>query len=968
MFQAATNAQDAVFSPDQVAFFSSEVYPVLETNCFECHGDGEKLKGDLYLTSRASMLTGGESGTILDEASPGDSLILEMLSYEDEFTEMPPDGKLSQADIDTLTKWVLMGSPWDPELERQPPEKTPEMVVDDKAKNFWSFKPVRHPNVPTTQDPSWSEYPIDAFVYNRLQDNGLSPSSEADKRTLIRRAYYDLTGLPPTADEVREYIENDSPKAYSDMIDQLLASPHYGEKWARHWLDVVRYADSFGYERDSDIPYMWRYRDYVVDAFNTDKPYDVFVREQLAGDEIDHAGPEQFIATGYYRLGVWDDEPADPVQAVYDNLDDIVSTTSQTFLGLTVGCARCHDHKLDPIPQKDYYRFLSFFQNMTEVKRRPGNGILHNIMTPDEQAVFDEKVAEKEQIESEMSEEVNELTELFRVRAQADNPDWFPKDRLPASDLSNLKFQFYRDTWETLPDFDLIKPETVGELTHNYVSLTPASRTSAIGFVYEGRIRVPENGRFEFNVLALDGLRIEIDGRVVLDSPELGKKGTTVQTKLREGNQTIRIDYFTKSGPPYLDINWSGESFKERPLTLSGLESGPSTDIHALIVNHGAQYLGDDFKVYMAKRKELRQSQDRTIEGKWASAAWDKSAYPYDTHLLIRGSAHAPGETVRPAFPLVLSPPEPAIPTPTPDSTTTYRRTALANWIVSAENPLTARVMVNRIWQHHFGRGIVRSSSDFGSLGDRPTHPELLDWLAATFMKNGWSMKSLHKTIMMSKTYRMSSTANPKALALDPTNDLLWRFDMRRLTAEEVRDSILISTGELNLALGGPTVYPELSKEAIETSSKKKNLISSGMWGRSSEEQQNRRSIYIHLKRSLVYPILSEFDFADIDASCPVRFTTTQPAQALRLINSDYLGKRASALFQRVREEVGNDSDAQIQRTFDIVLGRNPTAKESQMAQTFLNELTDREGLEMDHALERFCLLALNLNEFLYLD
>ncbi|MFP6617585.1 MAG: DUF1553 domain-containing protein, partial [Candidatus Hydrogenedentota bacterium] len=339
-----------------------------------------------------------------------------------------------------------------------------------------------------------------------------------------------------------------------------------------------------------------------------------------------------------------------------------------------------------------------------------------------------------------------------------------------------------------------------------------------------------------------------------------------------------------------------------------------------------------------------------------------------DTHLVNRGSAHAPGEKVEPAFLQVLSPPEVILPEPSEEKNTTFRRTVLANWIASEENPMTARVMANRIWQHHFGRGIVRSTSDFGSLGDRPTHPELLDWIAGEFVDGGWSMKSLHKKIMMSKTYRMSSKGNAKALAQDPANDLLWRFDMRRLTSEEVRDSILLATGELNLELGGPTVYPELPREVIETSSKKSVLVSSGMWGESSIEQQNRRSVYIHLKRSLLHPMLADFDFADFDASCPVRFVTTQASQALNLLNSEYVNARAGMLLKRVRGDVSADPENQVVRAFELAIGRRPTREEITMSRAFLGELQSQEGLDPEQAMERFCLLLLNLNEFMFVD
>ena len=965
-----SHAQSNTTTPEQLDFFRGQIYPLLEKNCFECHGNGEKLKGGLYLTSHEAMVTGGDSGSVLALESLEKSLILEMISYEDEFTEMPPDGKLAQEDIDVLTQWVMMGAPWDPALERVVELESAGMVIDDAAKNFWSYKPVRKIEIPKVGDPEWQDNPIDALIFNRLKENGLTPAPEADKRTLIRRAYYDLTGLPPSVEQVRAFENDTASDAYEKMVDELLASPHYGEKWGRHWLDLVRYADSHGYERDSDKPYIWRYRDYVIGAFNNDVPYDQFVREQLAGDEMENAGPEQITATGYYRLGLWDDEPADPLQATFDNLDDIVSTTSQAFLGMTIGCARCHDHKLDPIPQKDYYRFLAFFRNLTETKRTPDNGILRNIMSAEEQSIHDVKVAMRDQREAELVETLYSITEAFKANAAKDGPDWLRAKDSRLSDITDLSYRFYRDTWETLPDFDMIKAETEGDLSHNYITVSPASRSAAIGFVFEGKLRVPEKGEYTFMLGATDGLRIIIGKQVVFESADLGTVNTSIVETLKEGLHPIRVEYFTKSGPPKLSIAWKSESINTRPLSIAGIDNANEKDINKLIDEHGEKYLtNEELRSFTDTRRELERVRSKTFTGKWAAAAAEQGITPPDTHLLIRGSAHAPGDVVEPAFPQVLSPPEAVVPKPSREKMTTYRRTVLADWIASPENPMTARVMVNRIWQHHFGRGIVRSTSDFGSLGDRPTHPDLLDWLATEFVHaDDWHMKSLHKKIMMSKTYRMSSQGNAKALAQDPTNDLFWRYDMRRLTAEEVRDSILHATGELNLSLGGPTVYPDLPPEVIETSSKKGELVSSGMWGESSIEEQNRRSIYIHLKRSLLHPMLADFDFADFDASCPVRFTTTQASQALNLLNSDYVNDRARTLRARIEQEVGAEQDKQILRAFELAIGRAPSAQEVTMSQDFLQEMSTREGTDPARAMERYCLLVLNLNEFMFID
>ena len=963
-------AQEPEFSPAQVQFFTDEVYPILSENCFECHGGGEKLKGGLYLTSREAMLNGGDSGAVFEMDDLGDSLFAEMISYADSFTEMPPDGKLPQEQIDILQEWIEMGAPWNPELEQEVAHEEPEMVIDEEAKSHWSFQPLRAPEIPDVPDANWNTNPIDALVYNRLRHNGLRPNPQADKIALIRRAYYDLIGLPPTPAEIRAFVNDESPAAFENVVDTLLASPHYGEKWARHWLDLVRYADSHGFERDENKPFIWRYRDYVVDSFNSDKPYDEFVKEQLAGDEYDEVTPERLIATGYYRLGQWDDEPADPKQATFDNLDDIVSTTSQAFMGITVGCARCHDHKIDPIPQKDYYSFLAFFRNITETKRTRDYGILRNIMNAAEQADFDKKQEEKNRRQAQLFDEQYDYIEAFKLAAKSDDLEGLRNRDARVSDLTDLTYRFYRNTWDRLPDFDMAKPETIDMLEHNYISTNPATRRSAIGFVYEGKLRVPRDGEYAFTVQARDGVRVIIDNVNVFESTGLGDVQNKFDSDLEAGLKPFRLEYFTKDGPPSLAIQWRGPGMGKRSLSLEAMDKEPKETIRKLIDEHGETYLGKEgFERYKQVLRELRENREMQIEGKWAPAVAEQGITPPDTHLLIRGSAHAPGDVVQPAFIQVLSPPEVKIPEPSQDKNTTYRRTTLAEWMTSEDHPLTARVMVNRIWQHHFGRGIVRSSNDFGKLGTGATHPLLLDWLAKEFMDNGWRMKPLHKKIMLSRTYQMSSRGNAKGLEKDPDNNFFWRYDMRRLTAEEIRDTLLTVTDEINLSLGGPTVFPTLPPEVIATSSKKNEIFRSGIWAKAEPEDEVRRSLYIHIKRSLIHPMLLDFDFADVDSSCPVRFTTTQPAQALAMLNSDYVNERAIKLYDRVTAEVGKDDrNALIARAFELTTGRQPSPKEMDMSHAYLNELEQEDSLSPERADQRFCLLVLNLNEFLFLD
>lgn len=673
--------------------------------------------------------------------------------------------------------------------------------ISDAERNYWAFQPIQKPPPPDVSDEAWSPNPIDAFIYRKLDEQGLEPADPASRRTLIRRAHYDLVGLPPSPEEVRAFVNDPDPNAYGKLLDYLLTSPHYGEKWGRHWLDIVRYAESNGYERDTDKPYIWRYRDYVIKAFNEDKPYDQFVKEQLAGDELDCVTPDSIAATGYYRLGIWDDEPVDPLQARYDVLDGVVDATAQAFLGITLGCARCHEHKLDPIPQADYYRFLAFFDNITDMSK---TGIVRSILSPFKESVRQQKIREKKAYENALQE-----------------------------DIAN----------------------------------------------------------FENTVL------VEIAKRL---------------------NQS-----HTKPQPI------SAESIAE----------------------------------YSQFRKALAASKKRRVPGKWAAAVEERGAERPETYVHMRGNAHVHGDRVEPGFLTVLDTPKPEIEPPQNEPPTTGMRRALAEWIASPDNPLTARVMVNRIWQHHFGRGIVRTPNNFGAIGMDPTHPELLDWLAAEFIDSGWSIKHMHRLIMTSNTYRMASTGNPDGLQKDPENDYIWRFEMRRLTAEELRDSVLAVSGTLNLRMGGPSFYPDLPEEALATSSQPDFI-----WGESPEEELTRRSIYIHYKRSLLPPLLTDFDLADTDNSCDVRFVTVQPTQALNLLNSEFVNEQAAHLADRLRREAGEEIQDQVALGLNLVTQREPKPDEIDRGVQFARELREDYDLPPEKALQRFALLALNLNEFIFLD
>ena len=923
--------------------FSRDIQPLLAKRCFSCHGpDGQEggLRLDRHDTASAELSSGARAIVPGDAAA---SAILERITSTDPDVQMPPEGpRLSAGQVDSIKRWIDEGAHW---------------------KEHWAFRPLVRPALPAATDAATTN-PIDAFIEQGLAGRGLPRPERADKVALLRRATYDITGMPPSEQDLRDFLADDSPHAWEKVVDRLLASPHYGEKWARHWLDLVRYADTNSFERDGPKPHSWRYRDYVIRSLNADKPYDQFVVEQLAGDELPTPTPDGMIATGYYRLGLWDDEPADRLQAKYDWLDDIVSTTGQTFLGLTVNCARCHDHKIDPLPQKDYYALLAFFHNITPMAN--GGGHIERPIVPDEASrkAHEERVADLTRRRNAAQQAVSEIEGRFR-EALAGNA--------AGGDLDDVEFRFYRDSWTSLPAFDELKPEDTGRVPTQVfdIGVAPSLRPDSFGYVFTGVLKVPSAGDYEFSLDSDDGSRLTLDGRVVLEHDGIHGEGSPKRATvpLQAGRVPVRLDYFQGYHGKGLTLTWAGPGFAARP--LSATPAG-AVNLADAIRRDGARVLGADAKRdYDARVAQLERLKKEHVpeERGMALVVSEHGPKVPDTFIFYRGNPHAekkPEHKVEPGFPAILKARAPEIALP-PSRASSGRRTALASWIVSPDNPLTARVMANRIWQHHFGRGIVRSSSNFGMMGDPPTHPELLDWLASELIAGNWRLKSLHKTILMSRAYQATSAGDATALAKDPLNDSFWRFDMRRLTAEELRDSIHVVSGAFNPAMYGPGYYPEIPREVMAGQSQPGKG-----WGNSSAEEQARRSVYIHVKRSLLTPILSDFDMADTDTGCPVRFVTTQPTQALGMMNGDFLHKQARVFAARVRREAGGSDGTQtaamVRRALELALARPIADDEVTRGTSVVDTLAHKPGVTPGRALELYCLLVLNLNEFAYLD
>jgi hypothetical protein len=920
--------------------FQREIKPLLARHCYACHGPGDE-KGGLAFVSREKALAELDSG---DRAIvPSDikhSMILDRLRTTDESIQMPPEGaRMKPEDIAKIERWIQEGADW---------------------KVHWAFQPVIRPAIPTVTDQAQLNNPIDAFVTAKLESAGLSPMPQAAKRDLIRRLYFDLIGLPPTMEQMQTALATPWPEGYEQLVDELLNSPQYGEKWARHWLDVVRFAETNSFERDNPKPYAWRYRDYVIQAFNNDKPFDQFVSQQIAGDEDEKFPAEGTVATGFYRLGVWDDEPADRELAMYDGYDDLVTTVGQGVLGLTVNCARCHDHKIDPISQKDYYSLVSFFRGIKPMQTKGDNIEQPIFASLAEQTKYDKALTklkqEKDHVQSQLSDLETRFSKAYENQMKVET------DKI---DLEHLAYKFYRDDWEKLPIFDQLKAETEESLSTHLIDIGLSTRETHFGFVFTGELIVPEDGEYTFKLDSDDGSRLMLNHEMIMEYDGIHGTGKPVVKSivLTAGRVPFRLEYFQRQHGKGLHLSWSGPQFTQRFLTtLPGIDPKSKPVIKDLIPQIGKQILGEeDTNKYQALRKEQEKLNKKTLTTDVALCVKEVGKDVPETHVLLRGNPQVHGDVVEPGFLEILGGGKANIDT-NAVTKTSGRRRELAKWLTSRDNYLTARVIVNRVWQNHFGRGIVRSPNNFGQLGDPPTHPELLEWLSCELMDHDWSLKYLHKLILMSATYQRSSHASDQGLAKDPGNLLFWRFNLRRLSAEEVRDSVLDVSGQFNPEMYGESIYPTLSKDVLETQSDPGRG-----WGKSSASEQARRSIYIHVKRSLIVPQLAVFDFPETDITCDARFTTTLPSQALTMINSDFMHDTAKQFALYLESLASTDVD-QLREAYALVYQREPNPTEQQEHLQFLQLLQSKYQLSTRESLAMFCLVLLNSNEFMYVD
>ena len=837
----------------------------------------------------------------------------------------------------------------------------------------WAFQAPVRPPLPRVAQTDWVRTPVDTFILAELETNGVTPSPPAAAGKWLRRAAFDLLGLPPALVDVelfqRESLVDDR-GARARWIDRLLASPHYGERWGRHWLDLARYADSNGFEFDFERPHAWHYRDWVIDSLNADKPYDQFMMEQIAGDEITPGNFQALVATGFCRNG-----PTVGNQSLekhrWDELDDVISTTAEVFLGLTLGCARCHDHKYDPVSQGDYYAMLAIFNSSGRRQTLIG--------TPQQQ-----------QRRSQLEKQIREVrAQISKIQNHPSAGDWqirgaeLVQRRLAA----DVRLLVGNPAWtDYTVDVDVLK--TAGtEKAFNYeASVSLLFRATELNRFYWLRLGISDNREHS---LAID----DRGGRAPITR--------TIPGRIERNRwYRIRIRLQGESLQAWLDDRLLFQ-VKDRRLTHGRIGFGNwlSTtrwrnlqvrDAQGSLLLEGfpdlAQTSSPEFTAGQETVDDLNE-QIRKLKAEIeklpiAMAIGDESRQPRETRLFERGDHRRPGGIIEPGVPAILTATPLLFPNPPENATSTGRRHHLAKWLASPQNPLTARVMVNRIWQYHFGRGLVETTSNFGLNGSSPSHPQLLDWLAVEFIESGWSVKHIQRLIMHSSVYGQTSSTGHTTTAdgrasrdrsgqtHDPANRLLWKFPKRRLEAELIRDQILAASGSLNTTMHGPGVRPRIHPDVIATSTTRK-------WPTVVRETSEhwRRSIYVFARRSVLMPMLESFDAPTTTQSCDRRLTTTVPTQALQLLNDVFTNHRAASMAQELLATVGPSPVKQIHTVYGRCLSRPPTSKELTNCLAFLNQqrrfhskTANRSATAPAHALTDLCHVMFNLNEFVYVD
>ncbi|HYG76199.1 MAG TPA: PSD1 and planctomycete cytochrome C domain-containing protein [Planctomycetota bacterium] len=971
---------DPAAHKENVEFFEKKIRPVLVEACYKCHSvESGKSKGGLLLDSREGLLKGGHTGPAV---VPGDlerSLLIKAIRYEQDELEMPPMDRLSAQQIADFETWIKNGAS-DPRARTAPPPTPAETIDFEKARTFWSFQPVKEPAIPAVKDKAWPRNPIDAFILAKLEEKNIRPAPPADKRTLIRRATFDLTGLPPSPADIDAFLADTSPQAFEKVIDRLLASRHYGEAWGRHWLDLARYADTAGESADYPIPQAWRYRNYVIDAFNKDKPYDQFIREQIAGDLLPSTSEaekhERIIATGFVasarRFSV------DPDSVHHLTIEDSIDTMGRAILGLTLSCSRCHDHKFDPIPTSDYYALYGIFNSTrypfpgSENKKFQRDFV--SLATAEEM----KPVLEYDKLIDAQRKEVERLEK--EKKAIEAEPETGPKPRpaLPESARG-----------ENLVSPDYVKDFRLGcspdQAVRDVVAAENQPFTSALRITTKKK---PSNA-WEVQLSTQTIASIET-GDVLVAT--FYARVCDAAPKTQAGAEII----VESTGPNYeqifgqaLKIGTEWTKFEFALLARKGFEAQKAqVNLRLGFGEHTIEVGGLDVKTYrkslagtefvkslQGNKKErinaarvTLEAERRKLEKLMAKAPEVPKAYalaegtPQNVRIHLRGEPSKPGEEARRGFLQILGGQK------LPESCKGSGRLELAGWLTDSKNPLTARVMVNRIWQYHFGKGLVQTPSDFGKQGRAPTHPELLDYLARRFVEGGWSIKAMHKMMMLSQTYQLASQypageEKPEYAVADANNELLRKFNRRRLDAEEIRDALLALSGTLDATPGQAHPFEHPSK-----------------WGYTQHNQffavyeTKKRSVYVMQQRLRRHPFFSTFDGADTNQTTAVRLISSTSLQALFMMNDKFAHEMAQSFARRVLGE-GKDEAGCLSRAYQLAFGREASADEARQISAYLaqtRELDKLKALPEDtkrHAAwSGLARVMFSSNEFMFVD
>jgi hypothetical protein len=1068
-------------SAEQVEFFEKKVRPLLVAKCFECHSD-QNEESELRVDSLAELLAGGTRGPAIVPGKPAESLLVRAIGHG-ETLQMPPKKKLAAVEIADLTKWIKDGAAWPGESGK--PLATAsgkEMVFSDAQKKHWAFQPVREPSVPDVRDSSWSQSPIDRFLLARLEQADLKPAAPTDKRVLLRRTTFDLTGLPPTPEELRAFLADESPDAFARVVDRLLASPRYGEKYARHWLDLARYADSNGLDENLAYANAFRYRDWVIAAFNKNKPYDRFVQEQLGGDLLSGTEEERIegiAATGFLCIGTKMLAEDDPVKMQMDIIDEQVDTLGKVFLGMTLGCARCHDHKFDPIPTRDYYSLAGIFKSTKTMENHSVVAVWQERPLADRVAVAarDEhrkKVdAKRGEIATAVDSATEEILKVERRRAGDYMLAALRKTELAerlakAKPLGGLP----DEEQKKVAGFQLIEMENfargnVAKFTTGYgEGIGVLVNQGELPNFAEYDLKVENAGAYqlEFRYAAANArpCKVFVNGVVVLDgaagkvtgswNPDTQKWFVEGFVELKAGQNVLRVE---RAEPfPHLDklliAPATGEASlaaksDSQPLNVELVEQWAKhlertkddaasifAPWHALLagkekagtilgkpapksLSELAAVYGEAFASALEAWQMLKKSPDKKdanklpdeMQEKFREVLYDKEgpfappkgieslfaaglqeslkkqreelapleaampklpeamavsdAKPENLKVHIRGSHLTLGDETPRQFPRIL-----AGESRTPFGPDRSGRLELAQWMTRPDNPLTARVVVNRLWQWHFGEGLVRSSDNFGLLGEQPTHPELLDHLAARFVADGWDIKKMHRQMMLCAGYQMSGagSGDPRpASAADPENRLLSHFPRRRLEAEEIRDSLFAIAGSLDFRMGGSQLGIDNRKYVTSTAN-----VDPVVYG------GHRRSVYLPVIRSALYDVFQAFDFADPSVASGKRDSTTVAPQALFMMNSQIASQQSRELAELVKQ-TSTDESERLTALYDRVFCRPPTSAETGRSVEFLAKYAaaaTMAGKSSDdariQAWQALCRALLASNEFVYIE